>query len=68
VARRETRWLNGIVPDCCPAFPGSNPASPQPTADCPTPGGLQKWPGLQFTRTDYLSLLLTPLTVEFAGQ
>jgi hypothetical protein len=36
----ETWWLNGSVPDCCPAVPGSNPASPQPTADCQSPGGL----------------------------
>ena len=28
------------VPDCCPAVPGSNPAFPQPTADCRSPGGL----------------------------
>ncbi len=28
------------MPDCCPAVPGSNPASPQPTADCQSPGGL----------------------------
>ncbi len=33
-------WLNGSAPDCCPAVPGSNPASPQPTADCQSPGGL----------------------------
>jgi hypothetical protein len=26
--------------DCCPAVLGSNPASPQPTADCQSPGGL----------------------------
>ncbi len=37
---REAWWLNGSVPDCCPAVPGSNPASPQPTADCRSPGGL----------------------------
>jgi hypothetical protein len=35
----ETWWLNGSVPDCCPAVPYSNPASPQPTADCQSPGG-----------------------------
>jgi hypothetical protein len=29
----EAWWLNGSAPDCCPAVPGSNPASPQPTAD-----------------------------------
>ncbi len=28
------------MPDFCPAVPGSNPASPQPTADCRSPGGL----------------------------
>jgi hypothetical protein len=33
-------WLNGSAPDCCPAVPGSNPAPPQPTADCQSPGGL----------------------------
>ncbi len=45
-------WLNGwggVVAqwrgggsalDCCPAVLGSNPASPQPTADCQSPGGL----------------------------
>ncbi len=37
---RETWWLNGSVPVCCPAVSGSNPASPQPTADCQSPGGL----------------------------
>jgi hypothetical protein len=37
---REAWWLNGSVPDCCPAVPGSNLASPQPTADCNSPGGL----------------------------
>jgi hypothetical protein len=36
----EAWWLNGSVPDCCPAVPGSNPMSPQPTADCKSPGGL----------------------------
>ncbi len=36
----EAWWLNGSVPDCCPAVPGSNPASPQPTADCQSPGRL----------------------------
>jgi hypothetical protein len=36
----EAWWLNGSMPDCCPAVPGSNPASPQPTADCQSPGGL----------------------------
>jgi hypothetical protein len=39
-------WLNGSTPDCCPAVPGSNPASPQPTADCQSPGGLP--PGMAF--------------------
>jgi hypothetical protein len=28
------------MPDCCPAVPGSNLVSPQPTADCQSPGGL----------------------------
>ncbi len=37
-------WLNGSAPDCCPAVPGSNPASPQPTADCQSFGGLS--PGM----------------------
>ncbi len=36
----EAWWLNGSVPDCCPAVPGSNPAPPQPTADCQSPVGL----------------------------
>jgi hypothetical protein len=36
----EAWWLNGHVPDCCPAVPGSNPASTQPTADSRSPGGL----------------------------
>jgi hypothetical protein len=40
VAQWEAWWLNGSVPDCCPAVPGSNPASPQPTIDCQSPGGL----------------------------
>jgi hypothetical protein len=34
------RWLNGSLPDCCPAVSGSYPASPQPTADCQSPCGL----------------------------
>jgi hypothetical protein len=34
------------MPDCCPAVPGSNPASLQPTADCKSPGGLL--PGMAF--------------------
>ncbi len=37
---REAWWLSGSVPDCCPAVPGSNPASPQPTSDCQSSGGL----------------------------
>ncbi len=41
-------WLSGSAPDCCPAVPGSNPASPQPTADCPSPGGLP--PGMALGR------------------
>jgi hypothetical protein len=36
----EVWLLNGSTPDCCPAVPGSNPASPQPTADCQSYGGL----------------------------
>ncbi len=36
----EVWWLSGGAPGCCPAVPGSNPASPQPTADCQTSGGL----------------------------
>jgi hypothetical protein len=40
VAHREAWWLNCSAPDCCPAVQGSNPASPQPTADCQSPGGL----------------------------
>jgi hypothetical protein len=36
----EAWWLSGSAPDCCPAVPGSNPASPQPTADCQSSGGL----------------------------
>ncbi len=31
---REALWLSGSAPDCCPAVPGSNPASPLSTADC----------------------------------
>jgi hypothetical protein len=30
----DAGWLNGCMQDCCPAVPGSNPASPQPTTDC----------------------------------
>jgi hypothetical protein len=33
-------WLNGSTSDCSPAVPGSNPAPPQPTADCQSSGGL----------------------------
>jgi hypothetical protein len=40
VARWEAWWLGGSAPDCCPAVPGSNPAPPQPTADCQSSGGL----------------------------
>ncbi len=36
----EAWWLSGSTPDYCPAVPGSNLASPQPTADCQSPGGL----------------------------
>jgi hypothetical protein len=36
----EAWWLSGSVPDCCPAVPGSNLASRQPTADCQSSGGL----------------------------
>ncbi len=36
----EARWLNGSVPDCCPAVPGSNPATSQPRADYQSPDGL----------------------------
>ncbi len=36
----EAWWLNGSVPDCCPAVLGSNLVSPQPTAACQSPGGL----------------------------
>ncbi len=36
----KVRWLIGSAPDCCPAVPGSNPASSQLTADCQSPGGL----------------------------
>jgi hypothetical protein len=36
----EAWWLNGSAPDCCPAVLGSNPVSPQPTADCQYPDGL----------------------------
>jgi hypothetical protein len=35
----EARWLSGSPPDCCPAVPGSNLASPQPKADCKLSGG-----------------------------
>jgi hypothetical protein len=42
----EVWWLSGSVPDCCPAVPGSNLASPQPTADCQSSGGLP--PGTAF--------------------
>jgi hypothetical protein len=28
------------MPDCCPTVPGSNPAPPQLTTDCQSPGGL----------------------------
>ncbi len=37
---REAWWLSGSTPDCCPAVPGLNPASSQPTADCQSSGGL----------------------------
>ncbi len=40
VAQWEAWWLSGSVPDCCPTVPGSNPAPPQPTADCQSSGGL----------------------------
>ncbi len=43
---REAWWINGSMPDCCPVVPGSNPASPEPTADCQSPGGLP--PGMAF--------------------
>ncbi len=37
---REAWWLSGSVPDCCPTVPGSDPVSPQHTADCQSDGGL----------------------------
>ncbi len=37
---REAWWLFGSAPDCCPAVLGSNPVSPQPTADCQSSCGL----------------------------
>ncbi len=37
---REAWWLSGGAPDCCPAVPGLNLASPLPTADCQSSGGL----------------------------
>jgi hypothetical protein len=40
---REAWWINGTVPDCCHAVPGLNLVSPQPTADCQSPGGLTPW-------------------------
>ncbi len=40
---REAWWLNGNAPDCCPAVPGLNPVSPQPTVDCQSSGGLPPW-------------------------
>ncbi len=40
MCRLEAWWLSGSAPDCCPAVPGSNPVSPQPTADCQSSGGL----------------------------
>ncbi len=44
----EALWLNGSAPDCCPAVSSSNPASPQPTADCLSTGGLP--PGMALGR------------------
>jgi hypothetical protein len=40
VTLREAQWLSVSAPDCCPVVPGSKPASPQPTADCRSSGGL----------------------------
>jgi hypothetical protein len=40
VARWGAWWLNGTTPDCCLAVLGSNPVSPQPTADYQSPDGL----------------------------
>jgi hypothetical protein len=36
----EVWRLIGSTPDCCPAVLGSNPVSPQPTADSKSPDGL----------------------------
>jgi hypothetical protein len=47
----EVWLLNGSTPDCCPAVPGSNPASPQPTADCQSSGGLPPGMALGFRLT-----------------
>jgi hypothetical protein len=38
--KREAWWLYGSMTDCCPAVLGSNPVSPQHTADCKSLGGL----------------------------
>jgi hypothetical protein len=40
VALWKAWLLNGSAPDCCPVVSGSNSASPLPTADCQSPGGL----------------------------
>ncbi len=32
---------------------------------CPFKMQKEKWPGLQFTRTDFLSLVLTPLRIRW---
>jgi hypothetical protein len=51
---REAWWFNGSAPDCCPAVPGSNLVSPQPTADCQCAGelppGMALGCGLTFVR------------------
>jgi hypothetical protein len=47
----EACCLSGSTPDCCPAVPGSNLVSPQPTADCESPGGLPPGMGLGCEQT-----------------
>ncbi len=44
----EAWGLYGSAADCCPAVPGSNAASSQPSADCLSSGGLQ--PGMALGR------------------
>ncbi len=69
IIQKEAWWLNGSMPDCCPAVPGLNLASPQPTADCQSPGGLPPGMALGFGSPSHIwtgsENIKSPISVRF---